>query len=164
MRNSLIPDLTGAERSGETRACFYSLPVPCVAVYLNLSDFAPKQRAQRSARAAVISRNVFFFFADERNRMSTCCEPYGGVGGVPELSNDCAQPSVSGETRLIHQTNNSGSLTFFFFLAQRNYFFSPRTKSPNPVFVVVAVFCCYFNLTTTPATKRSEFVTWLWRI
>lgn len=51
-------------------------------------------------------------FADGWNRMSTCCEPYGG-GSVPELSNDCAQPSVSGVTRLIHQTNNSGSLTFF---------------------------------------------------
>lgn len=81
---------------------------------LNLYDFAlwAAQRAQRSARAAVIPRNVFFF-ADGRNRMSTCCEPYGGGSSVPELSNDCAQPSVSGVTRLIHQTNNSGSLTFF---------------------------------------------------
>lgn len=46
--------------------------------------------------------------ADGRDLVSTCCEPYGG-GSVPELSNTAhnLQCSVSGVTRLIHQTNNS---------------------------------------------------------
>lgn len=63
MRNSLIPDLTEAALSGETRVRVYSLLLPRVAVkpFLILRC---KQRAQRSARAAVIPRNVrlLFFF------------------------------------------------------------------------------------------------------
>lgn len=93
-----------------------------------------QRSVRREARGPLSFRATFF--ADGRNWMSTCCEPYGGGSStVPELSNDCAQPSVSGVTRLIHQTNNSGSLTFFF-LAERNYFFSPRTEalSLSPLF------------------------------
>lgn len=73
-------------------------------------------------------------FADGRNRVSTCCEPYGG-GSVPELSNYCAQPLVFSQWS--DETNppdkQLGRLTFF----------QPRETSSclrnrKPVFKIIA--------------------------
>lgn len=97
-------------------------------------------------------------FADGWNRMSTCCEPYGG-GSVPELSNDCAQPSVSGVTRLIHQTNNSGSLTFF---SHAKLLLLSADGSAVLVFLIIFFFfksfrICHMALENSITTKNGDY-------
>lgn len=158
VRNSLIPDLTRASLSGETRACF--IRCFCLVSPSNLYDFAlwAAQRAQRSARAAVIPRNVFCGReeSDEYLLRAIRRRRQQRPGAVKRLRTAFSQWS--------NETNPSDKQLWKLnlFLAERNYFFSPRTEalSLSPFFFLnnkKTFWICHMALENSITTKNGDY-------